>query len=107
MSDQQSGAKPKRFPLTLDAVTDKAARSRSTVAPRFNSTQTAVKNVAARTPVLVKSAPPSAVTTHSEKPVASVSNMVKRDENMTLVSDAIRKAMVKRVQHKVCKTHWY
>jgi protein-L-isoaspartate(D-aspartate) O-methyltransferase len=100
MSDQQSGAKPKRFPLTLDAVTDKAARSRSTVAPRFNSTQTAVKNVAARTPVLVKSAPLSAVTTHSEKPVASVSNMVKRDENMTLVSDAIRKAMVKRVQQQ-------
>ncbi len=100
MSDQQSGAKPKRFPLTLDAVTDKAARSRSTVAPRLNSTQTAVKNVAARAPVLVKSAPPSAVTTHSEKPVASVANTVKRDENMTLVSEAIRKAMVKRVQQQ-------
>ena len=100
MSDQQSGAKPKRFPLTLDAVTDKAARSRSTVAPRFNSTQTAVKNVAARAPVLVKSAPPSAVTMHSEKPVANVSNTVKRDENMTLVSEAIRKAMVKRVQQQ-------
>lgn len=100
MSDQQSGAKPKRFPLTLDAVTDKAARSRSTIAPRLNSTQTAVKNVAARAPVLVKSAPPSAVTTHSEKPVASVANTVKRDENMTLVSEAIRKAMVKRVQQQ-------
>ncbi len=100
MSDQPSGAKPKRFPLTLDAVTDKAARSRSTVAPRLNSTQTAVKNVAARAPVLVKSAPPSTVTTHSEKPVASVANTVKRDENMTLVSEAIRKAMVKRVQQQ-------
>ncbi len=100
MSDQQSGAKPKRFPLTLDAVTDKAARSRSTVAPRLNSTQTAVKNVAARAPVLVKSAPPSTVTTHSETPVASVANTVKRDENMTLVSEAIRKAMVKRVQQQ-------
>jgi hypothetical protein len=54
MSDQPSGAKPKRFPLTLDAVTDKATRSRATVAPRFNSTQTAVKNVAARAPSLVK-----------------------------------------------------
>jgi protein-L-isoaspartate(D-aspartate) O-methyltransferase len=59
-----------------------------------------VKNVAARAPVLVKSAPPSAVTTHSEKPVASVANTVKRDENMTLVSEAIRKAMVKRVQQQ-------
>lgn len=100
MSDQPSGAKPKRFPLTLDAVTDKATRSRATVAPRFNSTQTAVKNVAARAPVLVKSSPPSVVNTPTEKSVANVTNTVKRDENMTLVSDAIRKAMVKRVQQQ-------
>jgi protein-L-isoaspartate(D-aspartate) O-methyltransferase len=100
MSDQPSGAKPKRFPLTLDAVTDKATRSRATVAPRFNSTQTAVKNVAARAPVLVKSAQPSVVNTTTEKPVANVVNTVKRDENMTLVSEAIRKAMVKRVQQQ-------
>ena len=100
MSDQPSGAKPKRFPLTLDAVTDKAARSRSSVAPRLNSTQTAVKNVAARAPVLVKSALPSVVNTQIEKPVANVVNTVKRDENMTLVSEAIRKAMVKRVQQQ-------
>jgi protein-L-isoaspartate(D-aspartate) O-methyltransferase len=100
MSDQPSGAKPKRFPLTLDAVTDKAARSRSSVAPRLNSTQTAVKNVAARAPVLVKSAQPSVVNTQIEKPVANVVNTVKRDENMTLVSEAIRKAMVKRVQQQ-------
>ncbi len=100
MSDQPSGAKPKRFPLTLDAVTDKAARSRSTVAPRLNSTQTAVKNVAARAPVLVKPAPPSVVNTQIEKPVANVVNTFKRDENMTLVSEAIRKAMVKRVQQQ-------
>jgi protein-L-isoaspartate(D-aspartate) O-methyltransferase len=100
MSDQPSGAKPKRFPLTLDAVTDKATRSRATVAPRLNSTQTAVKNVAARAPVLVKSSPPSVVNTPTEKSVANVVNTVKRDENMTLVSDAIRKAMVKRVQQQ-------
>jgi protein-L-isoaspartate(D-aspartate) O-methyltransferase len=100
MSDQPSGAKPKRFPLTLDAVTDKATRSRATVAPRFNSTQTAVKNVAARVPVLVKSSPPSVVNTPTEKSVANVANSVKRDDNMTLVSDAIRKAMVKRVQQQ-------
>ena len=100
MSDQPSGAKPKRFPLTLDAVTDKAARSRSSVAPRFNSNQTAVKNVAARAPVLVKSAPPSVAKSQNEKPVANVANTVKRDENMTLVSEAIRKAMVKRVQQQ-------
>ncbi len=100
MSDQPSGAKPKRFPLTLDAVTDKAARSRSTVAPRLNSTQTAVKNVAARAPVLVKSAPPSVVNTHVDKPVANIVHTAKRDENMTLVSEAIRKAMVKRVQQQ-------
>ncbi len=100
MSDQPSGAKPKRFPLTLDAVTDKATRSRATVAPRFNSTQTAVKNVAARAPVLVKSSPPSVVNTPTEKSVANVANTVKRDDNMTLVSDAIRKAMVKRVQQQ-------
>ena len=100
MSDQPSGAKPKRFPLTLDAVTDKATRSRATVAPRFNSTQTAVKNVAARAPVLVKSSPPSVVNTPTEKSVANVANSVKRDDNMTLVSDAIRKAMVKRVQQQ-------
>ena len=100
MSDQPSGAKPKRFPLTLDAVTDKAARSRSSVAPRFNSTQTAVKNVAARAPVLVKSAPPSVAKSQNEKPVANVVHTVKRDENMTLVSEAIRKAMVKRVQQQ-------
>ena len=100
MSDQPSGAKPKRFPLTLDAVTDKAARSRSSVAPRLNSTQTAVKNVAARAPVLVKSSPPYVVNTQIEKPVANVINTVKRDENMTLVSEAIRKAMVKRVQQQ-------
>ncbi len=100
MSDQPSGAKPKRFPLTLDAVTDKAARSRSTVAPRLNSTQTAVKNVAARAPVLVKSAPPSVVNTHNDKPVANIVHTAKRDENMTLVSEAIRKAMVKRVQQQ-------
>jgi len=100
MSDQPSGAKPKRFPLTLDAVTDKAARSRSSVAPRLNSTQTAVKNVAARAPVLVKSAPPSVANSQNEKPVANVANTVKRDENMTLVSEAIRKAMVKRVQQQ-------
>ena len=100
MSDQPSGAKPKRFPLTLDAVTDKAARSRSSVAPRFNSNQTAVKNVAARAPVLVKSAPPSVANSQNEKPVANVANTVKRDENMTLVSEAIRKAMVKRVQQQ-------
>jgi protein-L-isoaspartate(D-aspartate) O-methyltransferase len=100
MSDQPSGAKPKRFPLTLDAVTDKAARSRATVAPRFNSTQTAVKNVAARAPLLVKSSPSSVVNTTTEKPVANVANTVKRDENMTLVSEAIRKAMVKRVQQQ-------
>ena len=100
MSDQPSGAKPKRFPLTLDAVTDKAARSRSSVAPRFNSNQTAVKNVAARAPVLVKSAPPSVANSQNEKPVANVVHTVKRDENMTLVSEAIRKAMVKRVQQQ-------
>ena len=100
MSDQPSGTKPKRFPLTLDAVTDKAARSRSTVAPRLNSTQTAVKNVAARAPVLVKSAPPSVVNTHVDKPVANIVHTAKRDENMTLVSEAIRKAMVKRVQQQ-------
>jgi protein-L-isoaspartate(D-aspartate) O-methyltransferase len=100
MSDQPSGAKPKRFPLTLDAVTDKATRSRATVAPRFNSTQTAVKNVAARAPVSVKSSPPSVVNTTTEKPVANIANTVKRDENMTLVSEAIRKAMVKRVQQQ-------
>ncbi|MCX7209630.1 MAG: protein-L-isoaspartate(D-aspartate) O-methyltransferase [Burkholderiales bacterium] len=100
MSDQPSGAKPKRFPLTLDAVTDKAARSRSSVAPRLNNTQTAVKNVAARAPVLVKSAPPSVANSQNEKPVANVANTVKRDENMTLVSEAIRKAMVKRVQQQ-------
>ncbi len=100
MSDQPSGAKPKRFPLTLDAVTDKTTRSRATVAPRFNSTQTAVKNVAARAPVLVKSSPPSVVNTPTEKSVANVANSVKRDDNMTLVSDAIRKAMVKRVQQQ-------
>jgi len=100
MSDQPSGAKPKRFPLTLDAVTDKATRSRATVAPRFNSTQTAVKNVAARAPVLVKSSPPSVLNTPTEKSVANVANTVKRDDNMTLVSDAIRKAMVKRVQQQ-------
>lgn len=100
MSDQPSGAKPKRFPLTLDAVTDKATRSRATVAPRFNSTQTAVKNVAARAPVLVKSSPPSVVNTPTEKSVANVANTVKRDDNMTLVSEAIRKAMVKRVQQQ-------
>lgn len=100
MSDQQSGAKPKRFPLTLDAVTDKAARSRSTVAPRLNSTQTAVKNVAARAPVLVKSPPSSVVNTHVDKPVANIVHTAKRDENMTLVSEAIRKAMVKRVQQQ-------
>jgi len=45
MSDQPSGAKPKRFPLTLDAVTDKATRSRATVAPRFNSTCTSVSEI--------------------------------------------------------------
>ena len=100
MSDQPSGAKPKRFPLTLDAVTDKATRTRATVAPRFNSTQTAVKNVAARAPVLVKSAQPLVVNTQIEKPVANVVHTVKRDENMTLVSEAIRKAMVKRVQQQ-------
>ena len=100
MSDQPSGAKPKRFPLTLEAVTDKAARSRSSVAPRLNSTQTAVKNVAARAPVLVKSAPPSVANSQNEKPVANVVHTVKRDENMTLVSEAIRKAMVKRVQQQ-------
>lgn len=100
MSDQPSGAKPKRFPLTLDAVTDKAARSRSTVAPRLNSTQTAVKNVAGRAPVLVKSTPSSVVNTHVDKPVANIVHTAKRDENMTLVSEAIRKAMVKRVQQQ-------
>ena len=100
MSDQPSGAKPKRFPLTLDAVTDKATRTRATVAPRFNSTQTAVKNVAARAPVLVKSVQPSVVNTQIEKPVANVVHTVKRDENMTLVSEAIRKAMVKRVHQQ-------
>jgi protein-L-isoaspartate(D-aspartate) O-methyltransferase len=100
MSDQPSGAKPKRFPLTLDAVTDKATRTRATVAPRFNSTQTAVKNVAARAPVLVKSSQPLVVNTQIEKPVANVVHTVKRDENMTLVSEAIRKAMVKRVQQQ-------
>ncbi len=100
MSDQQSGAKPKRFPLTLDAVTDKAARSRSTVAPRLNSTQTAVKNVAGRSPMLVKSTQPSVVNTNVEKPVANIVHTAKRDENMTLVSEAIRKAMVKRVQQQ-------
>jgi len=100
MSDQPSGAKPKRFPLTLDAVTDKATRTRATVAPRFNSTQTAVKNVAVRAPVLVKSSPPSVVNTTTEKPIANVVRTVKRDENMTLVSEAIRKAMVKRVQQQ-------
>ena len=100
MSDQPAAAKPKRFPLTLDAVKDKATRSRATVAPRFNSTQTAVKNVAVRAPVLVKSSPPSVVNTTTEKPIANVVRTVKRDENMTLVSEAIRKAMVKRVQQQ-------
>jgi protein-L-isoaspartate(D-aspartate) O-methyltransferase len=50
--------------------------------------------------VLVKSAPPSVAKLQNEKPVANVANTVKRDENMTLVSEAIRKAMVKRVQQQ-------
>jgi protein-L-isoaspartate(D-aspartate) O-methyltransferase len=40
------------------------------------------------------------VNTQIEKPVANVVHTVKRDENMTLVSESIRKAMVKRVQQQ-------
>lgn len=94
MSDQKTGARPKRFPLTLDAVSDKASRSRATVSPRMNSAQTAVKNVATREPVTVKAIPVPASPVHAEAPTA------KRDESIPLVSEAIRKAMVKRVQQQ-------
>ena len=95
----------KRFPLTLDSVTGDAGRKRSFTAPRSHSTQTATQNAARHVPLAGSSAQQrlpatSAATRSLNTPTPSAAA---RPANQSLVSEAVRRAMVQRVAQQGVK----
>lgn len=87
----------KRFPLTLDSVTGDAGRKRSFVAPRSHSTQTATQNAA-------RHAPPLSPLASARQPASTnLAATGARQTNQSLVSEAVRRAMVQRVAQQGVK----
>ncbi len=74
----------KRFPLTLDSITGAGDRKKTTAMPQMRNPQTATQNVMRHTTPV----PPLS---NSTRPAAD------RTANSSLVSDAVRKAMVQRL----------
>ncbi len=116
MSDGKGAPPKKRFPLTLDSVAGKAGRNRpDSESPHLHSPQTAIQNAArhvtrkpaplAARPVTV-TAPATAASASSLAPApgsASMPAMASRTMNSPLVSEAVRKAMVKRIEQQGVK----
>ncbi|MFM7226653.1 MAG: protein-L-isoaspartate(D-aspartate) O-methyltransferase [Betaproteobacteria bacterium] len=96
MSESESQPK-KRFPLTLDFVTGLSGRSK-TGAHRTHSTQTATRNVNERSANARPLPPPTIV---SKPP--SPAMVVDRPGHAPLVSEAVRKAMVRRITQQGIK----
>lgn len=95
MSESESQPK-KRFPLTLDFVTGLSGRSKA-AAQRSHSTQTATRNATERAP----SARPISIPAVTSKP-QRLSPVVEVASDVPLVSEAVRKAMVRKIaQHGV------
>ena len=95
MSQGQEPPK-KRFPLTLESLTGAADRQRASAAPRLNSLQTATRNAAAKFPEAASKPMAQPMTQKPAiKPVIEP-----RSSNSPLVSDAVRKAMVRRLSQQ-------
>jgi protein-L-isoaspartate(D-aspartate) O-methyltransferase len=92
---ESKGEPKKRFPLTLDSVTGEAGRKRATAAPRSNSSQTAMQNVARHAPRMTS---PAGHSPAAPQPAAAVLM-----NNPSLVSDAVRRAMVQRIAQQGVK----
>jgi protein-L-isoaspartate(D-aspartate) O-methyltransferase len=91
------GETKKRFPLTLDSVTGDTGRKRAFVPPRSHSTQTASQNAA-------RHAPQAHASVQARTPASSApSSTTSRTTNQSLVSDAVRRAMVQRVAQQGVK----
>lgn len=96
MSESESQPK-KRFPLTLDFVTGLSGRSKA-AAHRTHSTQTATRNAIERTPN-ARPAPIPAVAPKQQRP----STIAETTSDVPLVSEAVRKAMVRKIAQQGVK----
>ena len=100
MSESESQPK-KRFPLTLDFVTGLSGRSKA-AEHRTRSTQTATRNIseraAAARPLPAQTVMPTVVS-KPQRPAAMGDGAV----NAPLVSEAVRKAMVRRIAQQGVK----
>lgn len=85
----------KRFPLTLDALTGDSGRKRASMSSRSNSPQTASQNAA-------RYAPPERSATAS-RPPSGAPLLIERAANSSMVSEAVRKAMVARIAQQGVK----
>lgn len=108
MSEGKGEPTKKRFPLTLDSVTGDAGRNRVATSSRMNSQQTATQNAARHLPraAAVASSTSTSTSTSSSRPLAGSASapvMANRTMNTPLVSEAVRKAMVKRIEQQGVK----
>ncbi|MEK0434216.1 MAG: protein-L-isoaspartate(D-aspartate) O-methyltransferase [Pseudomonadota bacterium] len=94
MSESESHPK-KRFPLTLDFVTGLAGRSKA--AHRSQSTQTATRNLNERAPL--RPTPMPVVAPKQQRPATTLDAKAE----LPLVSEAVRKAMVRRIAQQGVK----
>jgi len=94
MSESESHPK-KRFPLTLDFVAGLAGRSKA--AHRSQSTQTATRNLNERAPL--RPTPMPVVAPKQQRPATTLDAKAE----LPLVSEAVRKAMVRRIAQQGVK----
>ncbi len=107
MSESKGEPPKKRFPLTLDSITGKAGRNRAATSAHTYSTQTATQNASRHLPRAISAVPASS----SNSPSASTSLpgsasapvMASRTMNSPLVSESVRKSMVKRIEQQGVK----
>ena len=95
MSESESQPK-KRFPLTLDFVTGLSSRSKA--AHRTHSTQTATRNATERMST-ARPVPMPAVMPKQQRP----STIAETTSDVPLVSEAVRKAMVRKIAQQGVK----
>ncbi len=100
MSESESQPK-KRFPLTLDFVTGLSGRSKA-AEHRTRSTQTATRNISERAAAARPLPAPTAMPTVVSKPQRPAA-MGDGAVNAPLVSEAVRKAMVRRIAQQGVK----
>lgn len=100
MSESESQPK-KRFPLTLDFVTGLSGRSKA-AEHRTRSTQTATRNISERAAAARPLPAPTVMPTVVSKPQRPAA-MGDGAVNAPLVSEAVRKAMVRRIAQQGVK----